>query len=493
MTSTPPKSLYFEHMKCVRFHDRFGLSVRLRTASVVLLVVLAIPRAKVHAEPFTYGADLSFVPWLRANGAVWTAYGVQASPLYLFHQTGWNGVRLRLWHTPITGGWEEYHGLDSTLVFAHEIVDEGMPWMLDFHYSDTWADPGKQYTPAAWEDLDLATLDDSLYNYTRDVIARCREEGILPTWVQIGNEINNGLLWPVGQLYGTDDDAQAWRNYAHLLLAAKRGVLDGAYPDDPPKIVLQYGDGGSVGGATWWADHTLGYGVTPDIFGFSFYPWWHGSLGDLRETLNTVADKYHLPVMVVETSYPFTLDWNDNQTNIVGSGTPLPIEYPATPAGQELFLSDLRDVVREVPGGLGIGVWLWEPAWITAPTASSGGENLAVYDFNGAALPALNLPNTESVDEWRTGGHPSSFMLGIPYPTPTNGSATVTVDQLASGSATLEVVDLLGRQVRSISLSSGAGQHRLTIDLSGEASGIYFLRLSTPGTTPQTRRIVLVR
>jgi len=451
------------------------------------------PSAMAQTGDFVYGADLSFVPWQRANGAVWSGFGHEGQPVQQFRDSGWNVVRLRLWHTPDSTNWKTWHNLDSTLNFAHEVVDAGLEWMLDFHYSDTWADPGKQYVPAAWEGLGLETLTDSLYNYTVDVISRCRREGILPAYVQIGNEINTGLCWPVGQLYGTGDDVQAWSNYATLLKAAKQGVIDGVAPLEPPMILIHNSDGGNAAGSEWWIDRLLGRGVRPDAFGFSFYPWWHGTLDDLRENLNFVAAEYGIPVIVVEASYPWTLSGADDQSNILGSSTQLHEGYPADPAGQANFYKDLAQIVREVPEGMGLGVFLWEPAWISTPNATSGGENLAVYDFSGDALPAILVPQQVSVSDTPRGVLPVSASLGIPYPSPTNSTASVTVNLAAGGHSKLALYTSTGQRVRTIGLPNASGQHRLEIDLKDQASGIYLLRLLTQDGLSVTRRIVLVR
>ena len=147
--------------------------------------------------------------------------------------------------------------------------------------------------------------------------------------------------------------------------------------------------GGDVGAAIWFFDHLLAQGVDFDLIGLSYYPWWHGSLTDLDETLDTLAIRYGKGLMVVETAYPWTLGWFDDTHNPVGLPEHLLPGYPATPRGQNAFLRAVIDIVREVPDGLGRGVFWWGGEWISSPGFGSGFENVALFDQNGDALPAL--------------------------------------------------------------------------------------------------------
>lgn len=337
------------------------------------------------------GADLSFVPELLSLGAEYRVDGEAADPLDVFADHGFGLVRLRLWHTPD----RPWHGLDATLVFAQEVRAAGFDLMLDLHYSDTWADPGHQEKPGAWEDLDFATLVDSVYAYTAAVVGQFRDGGALPQYIQIGNEISGGLLWDDGRVgwQGSPwDTPEQWARLTELLTAGVAAVRDGLAPADQPKIVIHVDNGADNALCRWFFDHLDDAGLDYEVIGVSFYPWWHGTLSALRHNLHDLADRYGKEIMIVEASYPWTLDGCDGSVNFVTDPGQLHEGYPASPEGQSRFLRDLLAVVEGIPGALGCGPVYWEPAFIPVPGGPPNPhENLTLFDFDGDALPSLGF------------------------------------------------------------------------------------------------------
>lgn len=245
----------------------------------------------------------------------------------------------------------------------------GFHLLLDLHYSDSWADPGQQPTPAAWRKLKHKQLVEQVFNYTRDTIAAFARQGVMPEMVQVGNEITNGMLWPDGKL------PDNWDNFADLLKAGIAGVEAGRGAAPRPRIMIHIERSGDYEAATWFYDNLIAHHVPFDVIGLSYYPFWHGGLAKLRGNLHDLALRYHLPIIVVETA----CDWRPGEKPAKGKNP----EFPETPAGQLEFLQALDAAVRAVPGGLGQGVFWWEPA-VEGSLRSRG-----FFDQNGNLLPVI--------------------------------------------------------------------------------------------------------
>lgn len=332
------------------------------------------------------GVDASFLPAIEAHGgAYFTASGAPADALQIFAGYGANLLRLRLWHTPAG----EHAGLAHSLALAQRAHALGMRLLLDFHYSDTWADPGHQTKPAAWQGLSFAELQVAVHAYTRDVLLAFKQQGTLPEIVQLGNEITSGILWDDGRVGGAYDDN--WEQLIALLNAAASGVRAALAPGEQVLIMLHLDSGGNNATCRWFLDQIVAAEFPFDLIGLSYYPWWHGDLAGLSANLADLATRYAKPLVIVETGYPWTLAWNDDTHNLVGVPEQLLPGYPATPSGQADFLAALRAVVAAVPGGLGAGVLYWSPEAISAPGYGSAWENVATFDFDGYPLPAARL------------------------------------------------------------------------------------------------------
>jgi len=292
-------------------------------------------------DAFLVGADVSWVPQQEAEGRRFSIGGVEDGLLAILKEHGFNAIRLRLFVDPTApGGYSAkgYCGLESTLAMAERVKAAGMSFLLDFHYSDTWADPAHQVKPAAWRDLDFAALTNRVHDYTRDTLAAFARRGLTPAIVQVGNEISAGLLWPDGK---PDDFDQL----AALLRAGIRGVREGA---PSAQVMLHLALGGQNEKSRWFLDNALRRGVEFDLIGQSYYPRWHGTLEDLKANLTDLANRYRQGIVVVEYSAP---------------------DGP-----------QINAIVRSLPAGKGRGSFIWEP------THPGHGR---LFDRTGAALPAL--------------------------------------------------------------------------------------------------------
>jgi arabinogalactan endo-1,4-beta-galactosidase len=338
------------------------------------------------------GADNSFTLQEEAAGTTYRDLrGRKGTVERILADNGANYVRLRVWTDPPAG----YSTLDSALTLAKRAKRAGMKVLLDLHYSDFWADPGKQPTPAAWQGQDLPTLAETVRRYTRHAVAAFARQGTPVDMVQIGNEVTSGMLFPTGQLYPPEPAPQQWPQFATLLKAGIKGAHEGAPRRQQPRIMIHIDRGGDNGGSQWFFDHILAEGVDFDVIGESYYPIWHGSLADLRANLNDLATRYHKDIVVVETAYPWTTQDGDGYANLWGGTPTLPDQatYPPTVQGQARFFEALRDVLSDVPDGRGLGFFDWEPEWTPGvgwePGAGNPNDNLTMFDFTGRALPSL--------------------------------------------------------------------------------------------------------
>ena len=335
------------------------------------------------------GADISSLDKSEVMGGVYRyPNGKVGDALEILSHRGLNYIRLRVWVDPADG----FPTKERVLPMAKRAKDLGMGVLIDFHYSDFWADPGRQDKPAAWASYDLEQLNTAVYEHTYDVCSALVAQGTPPDIIQIGNEINGGMLWPEGALatYGWQFD-----ELAELLKHGVRAVSD-CSPET--KIMLHLAEAGNYGLLEWWYGSVIDQGVPFDIMGLSYYPFWHGSLENLQSTLNSIATLYDKDIILVEFAYPFTLDNDDHLENIVRDQNLLMDGYPATPEGQRVMTRKIMNIVSKIPDGHGLGVYYWDATWTavtgngwdpTDPSSGNGWENQALFDFEGNALPAL--------------------------------------------------------------------------------------------------------
>ncbi|HOK96563.1 MAG TPA: glycosyl hydrolase 53 family protein, partial [Anaerohalosphaeraceae bacterium] len=331
---------------------------------------------------FLTGGDISMLSRLEETGVVFKDDGQPKDLIKLMGDYGANCFRLRLFVEP-SGRGGVIQDVPYTINLAKRIKAAGAVFLLDFHYSDTWADPSHQSKPKAWENLSFADLTRQVQLYSADVIRQLTQAGVQPDMVQIGNEIAPGFLWPDGKLSGKEPEAE-WQRFTTLLKAGIAGVKQ-ADPNETIQIVIHIECGGDAKKTDWFFSHLDQYGVAYDIIGLSYYPWWHGTLADLRTNLTQTAERFKKPVFVVETAY-------FNQPFDPGRGTFKDnLAWEKSPAGQQAFLCDVVQSVRDVPDGMGMGVLWWYPE--SVPIRQSGGWNngaTALFDSNGRPLPALS-------------------------------------------------------------------------------------------------------
>lgn len=371
----------------------------------VSLVSVALGSKQVEAKELIRGADISILADMEKSGAGYYENGVKKDALQILKNNGVNYVRLRLWQDPYDDQGNSYgagtNDLNTTIALAKRAKNLGLKVLLDFHYSDFWVDPGKQNLPKAWENYSFEQLDAALYGYTKSVLTEMKNNGVYPDMVQIGNELNSGMLWPYGKSWG--EGGGEFDRLATFLKSGIRGVKE-TQPVDTP-IMLHLADGGDTDVFTWWFDEVTKRGVDYDLIGLSYYPYWHGSMNALQTTMNTISARYDKEVNVVETAYGHTTANADSMPNAFGPEQEIAGGYAATPAGQREYLNDLVTRIQTVPNEKGNGFFYWEPLWyngnVSWATAAgmnylgvqsqTGNEwdNQAMFDFNGQALPSL--------------------------------------------------------------------------------------------------------
>ena len=329
----------------------------------------------VEADTFIRGADISFLPEIESAGVILYNNAKAEGMLTTLKNAGCNTIRIRLWKNPVGG----HSGIDEVKTLAQKAKSAGMKVWLTVHYSDTWADPAVQTTPAEWKNLSFADLKTAVASYTSTIITE-----INPDIIQIGNEINSGLLWPQGHLINQETQCIA-------LLSTASATIRSKAPNT--KIMIHYA-GVSASDTNWF--FTKVKNIDYDYIGLSYYPVWHGkNLGTITTTINALGKNFNKKILIAETSYPFTLGYNDWTNNIVGLDSQLVSGYPATPEGQKSFVLAIKDIVKSSEYGQGFAYWGGE--WISfkgnEATNGSTFENQAFYDFSNKALPVLQAFN----------------------------------------------------------------------------------------------------
>jgi arabinogalactan endo-1,4-beta-galactosidase len=397
---------------------------RTATIAVAVPMLLAVPLASCGAQQqtpaatpsptparvsytvdrFVMGADLSYVNQIQDHGGAYKDGGQARDPYHIFKDHGANLVRLRLWNSPTwtrtvygDAGTQMYSDLVDVQRSMRRAKDQGMAVLLDFHYSDTWADPGKQRSPAAWQAVtDRSQLAQLLYQYTYDTLRTLDSNGLMPEMVQVGNEINCGLFFTDAApgFPSANCCSGQWRELGQYLNTAIKAVRDAsANASIKPQVALHVADPSKV---QWWFDNiTSTGGVTDfDVVGCSYYPLWHTTVAPsgLSALVSAWRARYGKKVMVLETAYPWTTAGADSYANSLGS-QPALAGYPYSVDGQAAFLAALT---QQVIAGGGQGIIYWEPDWITSQMkdlwgTGSSWENCALFDFSGNVQPSIDF------------------------------------------------------------------------------------------------------
>lgn len=331
------------------------------------------------AQDFYMGADLSYVNEMEDCGVIYHENQVARDPYAIFSDHGVNLARYRLWYNP---AWTDYSTLADVKTAIGRAKAAGMDVLLDFHYSNNWADPSGQRRPEAWDQIsDLATLGDSLYNYTYRVLAELHAENLTPQIVQTGNEVNGNILLLEGEeLYPVD-----WERNISLFNRAMDAIDD--FNSDFQETVKTMIHIAKPETAEWWFGEAANHGFTRyDMIGISYYPGW--SEDGLRAAATSVSEMIHAynkEVMIVETGYPWTLDYNDNAANSMGEANLLKThDDQPSPEDQASFLTELTWLLREAGAS---GMVFWEPDWVSNECYTQWGqgshwENVALFDFD---------------------------------------------------------------------------------------------------------------
>ncbi len=333
---------------------------------------LAVRKVENLPEDFILGMDVSSVLSLEAGGTVFRDAGGREADLFdLLHEAGIGWIRVRIWNHPFSSDGHGFGGGNCDLSHAVEIgrraAERGMRLMVDFHYSDFWADPGKQAAPRAWQGLTPDEKADALYAFTLESLNALRAGGADVGMVQIGNETS-------GSFCGEAD----WQTAVRVLMAAGcRAVRDF---DPSVRTAVHFTNPEKAGALLDRVASLADAGLDYDVLAVSWYPYWHGTLENLSAVLSAVRETWKKDVLVAETSYAWTLADSDFYGNTVGEGTSLPLPWPVSPQGQADAVRDLAAAVCEAGG---LGLFYWEGAWISAG-GSSWAENRAKWEKYGS-------------------------------------------------------------------------------------------------------------
>ena len=360
---------------------------------------------------FVKGMDLSTLLEMERCGAKYFDQGKEMDILDIMKSYDVDTIRLRLWNDPKSETGEPYgagnNDLAETLAIGKRVSDAGFGVLLNFHYSDFWADPGKQFKPKAWASYGVEELEKAVYDFTKESLTAVLDAGVNVTMIQVGNELSNGLLWPEGKMPNYD-------NIAKFVSAGIRACRE--IKADIP-LMIHLDNGGKNELYRDWFDHYVERGEDFDYIGLSYYPFWHGSLQSLEDNMNDIAVRYGKELIVAEVSMGYTMEdyksyekLEDSERKGYATRQELvdKIEYPMTVQGQVDFTKDFLNRVAHVADDKGCGFFWWEPAWI--PVSGSGWAtpaslkymndpgpcgnewaNQALFDYKGNALPTLEV------------------------------------------------------------------------------------------------------
>jgi arabinogalactan endo-1,4-beta-galactosidase len=450
-----------------------------------ILIGLLILSSFTKSNQFINGVDISMLKQVEENGGLFYENGNQIDPIQIFKDKGINTARIKIWHTPSLN----YNNLESVLEIADRASSVGLDLFLDFHYSDTWADPSNQTKPSAWVDLNFETLCDSLEQYSHHVITKLKNQNTLPKYVQIGNETDCGFLWPDGYVCDESNNDSQWNKLRELFMHAIEGINSALDTQDTLKIISHVSSGGN-----WFFNNLIGQGVDIDILSISYYPMWHGTLSDLNQNMDELGNEFQKPVLIVETAYPFTLQWNDNTNNILGLETQLLEDYEASEDGQFTFLHDLIILVDE--NDYGLGICYWAPDWISTNQFGSPWENQALFDFDGELLDAISVFDNSSVAIKRIDNYSLNNIYN--YPNPFNPITTLEYDLPEDAVVNITIYDMMGRVVNTlVNGSQTAGYKSIQWDATNNlgdpvSAGLYIYTIQA-GEFRQTKKMILLK
>ena len=353
-------------------------ALRPRFASLVMVVCAVFLTWKSSAQNnFIAGADLSLLAYFETNGIVYKDNDQPGDAIKILKNHGINCIRLRLFTSSDAqiqkDPYDYINNLSYTIPLAVRVKKAGLQFMLDFHYSDTWADPGHQATPSAWTNLTFPQLVQEMRDYNSNCIAAFMAAGAMPDYVQVGNEITAGMLWPYGKISGKNQDEQ-WSRLGQLMKAAIQGIKDASGPS-MPKIVVHIDRGGDWAATKWFFDNLDKQQVPYDIIGESYYPFYHGPPVKATACITNAAQRYGKPIFIAETDLPWIYS-----TNIY--------HFSATTNGQVQFVDMLGRIMKDAPNNYGAGIFWWGAEYQCPNANEAGVGTRSFFDDNGNLLPA---------------------------------------------------------------------------------------------------------
>lgn len=356
---------------------------------------------------FIKGMDLSSLLEVERCGGRFYDNGKEIDVITFMKSMDVDTIRIRLWNDPKSESGESYgagaNDLSEVIALGRRVTAAGLGVLLNFHYSDFWADPGKQFKPKAWRNFGVEELEKAVYEFTKESLTKILEAGVNVTMIQVGNELTSGLLWPEGRVPEYD-------NIAKFVSAGIRACRE--VKKEIP-LMIHLDNGGNNELYRTWFDNYMKRGEDFDYIGMSYYPFWHGTLDQLEYNMNDIAKRYGKEIIIAEVSMGYTMEdykayekLEDSERKGYATRQELvdKIEYPMTVQGQIDFMKDFMNRVKNVCDDKGCGYFWWEPAWIPVPgsgwaTKASleyiedpgpcGNEwaNQALFDYRGNALP----------------------------------------------------------------------------------------------------------
>ena len=361
--------------------DRRKFIQRALLSGISLPYLCSAAQAESTAANLEMGADISMLKAIQDTGFKYKLNGKVMPALSIFDANGFSYMRLRLFHTP-NGEGPIVNDLKYTIELAQQIKEAGFKYLLDFHYSDTWADPGKQFKPKAWENLSLGKLGREVHDYTKHVISEHNKHLCTPDMVQIGNEIGPGMLWPEGQIH-IKGMPPNWNDFTYLLKAGIIGLKRAEPTGRKIDIMIHVAGGGEKEFCNNFYKKMLEYKVPFDAIGVSYYPWWHGTFAKLSDNLKSLSYNFDKNIYIVEATYPFAGDYP--------IGTCPEVPYPITVQGQADFFAALIKTIKDLNRPNIKGLFYWAPEWVAINGLGTGWGNKTLFDKNGNALPAMKV------------------------------------------------------------------------------------------------------
>jgi arabinogalactan endo-1,4-beta-galactosidase len=364
----------------------------MKLASYILILLLFVSSCSDDYDPgndyetntpMEFGGDFSIMKKMEDLGGLYKIDGVVKEGFEIFSENGYTWARLRIFHSPDLIG-PVCNNLEYTIQSAQKAKQYGMKVLLNIYYSDSWADRGHQSAPAAWENLSLPEVQDSVYTYTKRVLEAMDYSGVMPDMVQIGNEINNGMIWPYGKLW-IEAGVSHWDELSKLLIAGIRGVKEAQNGADIP-IMIHAGTGGNVNASFNFYKNILKRGVNFDVIGLSYYPWLDGTFVELESNLLYLSKHFDQELSIVETAY-YSNDWYPEPPIWYLGAKP----FPPTEQGQYDYLFQLARIMKKNPRIK--TMFYWKPDELEIPKSKVIYIGRSLFDEDGDAFTAIKAWN----------------------------------------------------------------------------------------------------